>query len=528
MLNFCRSVTIDEQSPHISFTILILVYTLLLSGCQSLNTDASPEAPQGNADLSAIYPQLEGLAIDDFPLPKKTPYDGADNTDLQNMYARGCYEGIMEYVSSLDTGKKTKQPLDPAAAKQHTSAEIEAYIKGRDAGWAAAKKKVEAIMTEKSRSSPVLSKTKSGEIATSHTVPSQKKPICINIRQFSNVDEDSGGYGMEFSSDNKDICFWWHPFWSEEAKEAQMRVIALDDQSIKATGAVARAIWETDLLKNFPRLPLKVWRHDRSAGGAFWMFDKETGCGIRCETRPFRHYSEGFDEKLRMEFWRSRPSKERVWNVEIPRSGIGIEMVEFVGGRVLICGRNDRAIQVDTTNGQVVESFSYFPDETKDEIRAFGEKHGLDYSTARSIFRFSGGRTTFDPRRRWIFCGCSHDKRIRVVTLDQPHKIVHEINAGDMPVNRSRGYWHVGDLDCAGSDYLIVAYFLSGTLFGAGRLEIIDLRSWEVVWSTESDISEVCLSPDGKMMAFVRDFKTLEVRAFLPTEGKNGNNRQMK
>ncbi|MHC4399730.1 MAG: hypothetical protein ACYTG0_08625 [Planctomycetota bacterium] len=70
---------------------------------------------------------------------------------------------------------------------------------------------------------------------------------------------------------------------------------------------------------------------------------------------------------------------------------------------------------------------------------------------------------------------------------------------------------------------MIVEYCFAGrsTWRELEPTEILETESWKKVWSENSlNIGSVCLSPDGKKMAFVRD-GVLEIGPFVETAGEH-------
>ena len=207
--------------------------------------------------------------------------------------------------------------------------------------------------------------------------------------------------------------------------------------------------------------------------------------------------------KWSLELWQLKPEKKLQWQREfIPDTSIDMRVNFFDkedGEYILISVHGENAYVFSKNNGKLVETL---------ELGAL-----LPLQPGRS-FSWVDERI-FDPARRLIAYTSSANDYICVVSLDNPRQTVWKDNLNKFCT--PFGAWFAQRLEFAGGKYLIVEYVYESNLPWLIRLptRIYNVDTWKEVWSENSiDIRNVCLSPDGKTMAFLRDRKYLEIRAF--------------
>jgi hypothetical protein len=118
-----------------------------------------------------------------------------------------------------------------------------------------------------------------------------------------------------------------------------------------------------------------------------------------------------------------------------------------------------------------------------------------------------------------LACGAFYDKRVRILDIAQPVKVVFEANTDVNPAQPPGGTWEVRRVEFAGDGrYLIVRYDFGGRLtkVSIDCTEVFEVRSWRSVWKEEdSSIGSVTLSPDCRLLAFVRN-NAIDIIPFQP------------
>jgi len=344
----------------------------------------------------------------------------------------------------------------------------------------------------------------------------KEKSVLVDLRRVA-IDDDFGeiSHGLEFSADSKQLCFWWVPRGGTSGN-ATMVLMDMKGKVVRDPASVEKALWDENLAAEFSETSWDIWGVDLAGWNRCWAFDGRSNHAIRLVQTADRKFMEA-------ELWRTKPYKERIWNVKHPSERV-IHEVQFLKmdmTDVILGGYSgSRVLILDRVDGHVVESFRSFQRETHDEMEAYRKKYGLTFvSDGEPMLRFSPKSMALEPTKKLIAYGASYGRQIRIVSLDPPRQMIREINPDESPFAAGRRIWSVQNLRFCGGNFLVARYVLEGSTraTSGAPTEILDTRTWRVVWREKStDIGDVCLSPDGKRIAFLRKQAILEIGPFVP------------
>jgi WD40 repeat protein len=227
-----------------------------------------------------------------------------------------------------------------------------------------------------------------------------------------------------------------------------------------------------------------------------------------------------------VECW-SLPQEPRgspVWTTKIEEA-IGFRPIATVGGdegEVLCSNHAGReAVILSMRTGDAIRSFRLGHIENEQEAAKRNRRFGLRYDKGDPALYFSSHHFSYEEKTHLLACGASSDKRVRVLDISPPVKVVFEANTDVNPARPRGGLWHVSRVEFAsGGKYLIAGYDFGGRLtrVSIDSTEIFDTRTWKCIWNEEdSKIGSVTLSLDGRLLAYVRD-NGIEIIPFEPKE----------
>jgi hypothetical protein len=354
---------------------------------------------------------------------------------------------------------------------------------------------------------------------------------------------------VEFSTDSTMVCAFWettHQHGSTTVGPPLKIVFDIHGEIVPGTVSAKGGLTEA-YIRRFPRSVARVsgMVHDPLAdslklstpypdflqGAGGWGFNNDFSLGIRqvkprsaWNGRPNQdlHEDSGF-ALWTLELWRLLPKKEQVWNVELPEPTAAIEDVLFFrrDGKNLmaLATHPGEGYILSLDDGRVVSRIRY---NSFDSERP--PKNAISDDSAGP---FKASQFSFDPSRDWLACGTSEGRGVRVFSLHSSAKLIFETNVYDNPHLPKGGKWSVEHVEfAAGGQYLVVERHFGGRGTGirVNATEVFETKTWRKVWWKNSEyISSVCVSPDGKKMAFVRsnfmhNRSFLEIGSFVETE----------
>lgn len=214
----------------------------------------------------------------------------------------------------------------------------------------------------------------------------------------------------------------------------------------------------------------------------------------------------------KVELLRLKPKAETLWRVDLPRCHFGIAdagFFETAGEHFIVVAHvGHKAWILRQRDGGTVGECEYGRRETEAELVAYRNRHGLgDVDIGDPSLQFSARCVSFDPTRRIVACGASYGRRIRIISVDPPGRILKELHSDDRPVDGA-GVWGVQRVDVVGGRFLIAEHFRGGGAWSREKRthEVYDLDTWERLWQSQ-DIHMRCVtvSNDGGIMAYIRN-----------------------
>ena len=211
-----------------------------------------------------------------------------------------------------------------------------------------------------------------------------------------------------------------------------------------------------------------------------------------------------------------------LWSKDIPTFQDAKKLILIPGATqtiALVLFGGMKGVLLDAGTGNFVTEFSYGPVESRDEVKSRKERFRLDLPEDDPALRFSGTSFAVEPRNRLLAVGCMNDRRVRVLTLDPPYRLLLELHSDEHPRRPEGGSWRVDRVDFAANGrFLIVeSYFAGrGTRKVLRPTEIYETEGWKKVWETnDATIQAVTLSPDGTKIAYIQK-DTLKIALFKP------------
>lgn len=322
-----------------------------------------------------------------------------------------------------------------------------------------------------------------------------------------------------FAKDGKEVCVWWGLGDIHRLKFLVFDLAGKNLGSSRDTNALK-------LLTGFPTIAWK-WIH--------YDFLHPPGRGVTAETFS-TDLSEGFrvslanklpesgDRPYVAEMWRLSEPKRQLWSRELPEGeqqtyhpeAIGI-LHDWRSEPLLIALNTVVCAELDPQTGSTKRTFAFGPIESSEEAGKRAKKFGGSEDD-QDLAGFSAGSFDYDPKHGWIACGCSHDRRIRVIDSSAPQRVVFEAHNNDNPFRPRGGNWFVYPVEFFVDGKYLVASTDFSRRFGPYKyeIEVYETTSWRMVWKTEDNrIQSFALSPDGQNMAYVRA-ATLVIARFEP------------
>jgi len=311
---------------------------------------------------------------------------------------------------------------------------------------------------------------------------------------------------LEFSPDGKRVCAGWFPDPPlGDLNKMPWKTAVFDAAGPRIPSATNAGGYLGDgYLADFPGFALRQrfpgFNKDTADSRCpVWGFSGDHAIGLRILASRRNTLAPGTAE-----LWRMDGSTSPVWKVRLPGLAPIRGLVRFYesGGKNLIlvaCGPQE-AFVLSQDDGSLVDRIVYDPSASGD---------------------FAPFEFAFDPGRKLLAFGDSSSRRVRVVSMLQPHAAaldLHRRELSHVPIVGG-GWATTGVSFQAGSRYLVVGYSFSGrmTTDGPEPTEFIDTRTWKVVLTLSDPESSSAvqpqLSPDGRLLAVSRD-GSIEIGAF--------------
>ena len=357
-----------------------------------------------------------------------------------------------------------------------------------------------------------------------------KPPVRVDLKTY--LGEAPVSTSLEFSADGRLVCVWWLSNRTVgDYKKLPGRTAVFDvngklvEEATDASGQLQR-----EFIHMFPDLS---WRRrfaefvqdTNDWRVSAWGFAPDGSLGARF-LKPA--HNDNYYTPGKAQLWRFAPTNSSLWSVELPK-----QVDSWSGGRIWLCDIDGkasvmlaffgiRACVLSETDGALVDAFTYGKPDTEAEAEARARGFGLIGEADDVSHFFTAGEVAVDTSRNLIACGDAFSRRVRVLAIGRPHKVVFEANAEDNPERPRGGNWSVTSLQFgADGQYLVVGYRFGGRFTEKTYypIEVYETRSWRLVWRVNGEDARSyrppSISPDGKAIALVRA-TMLEIGAFAP------------
>ncbi|MEW6742136.1 MAG: hypothetical protein AB1486_05200 [Planctomycetota bacterium] len=350
---------------------------------------------------------------------------------------------------------------------------------------------------------------------------------------------------LEFSADGTLLAA--RTWQAGDAGESPLGTLVFNDHGVLVPGAVDdEGQFTSDYELIFPFLrpsdsgPGLLWYHTNRlrkfaphrelfSEAAAWAFSAAFDLVVRVanprndEGKPEDPYDSSAS-LWTVELWELDPEPAKVWGVDLQGMSQTLDEAAFFeheGRKLLFLGLiGQHGFLLNLTDGSLVDKVSYGTTHAKAvEEWMKRAKAGEKVGKLEDLPSFFATSLSCDSERRWFACGDFESRRVRIVSLDPPYETVHEWNTGDDAHQPPGGGWRVERVRFAGQGrYLIVEYHFGGggTSLSMRPTDIFETTSWSRVWhENTAEIDSVCLSQDGRRLAFVRN-QTVEMGPFKP------------
>ena len=325
---------------------------------------------------------------------------------------------------------------------------------------------------------------------------------------------------LMYSQNGQTICAWSESSRVTKAEGRYTRVppeFKMFDLTGKELGSHTNQDYSL-LLTNFPSLAWRLRLEPFRTNAESWFFSPEHSVGIRV----FK-LSTLWD--LRIECWMSpqTSSNSLLWVRQMQRE-FGCKPIAMTesseAGVLFVTGAGQELMVLSKETGQTLRRFTVGHIETDKEAGRRKRKFGMPFDNGDPALYFSSHVFSYDEKDHLLACGAFYDKRVRVLDITPPVKVVFEANTDANPAQPPGGSWVVRRVEFAADGrYLVVRYDFGGKLtkVSIDSTEIFDVRSWKSVWKENNpSIGSVALSPNGRLLAFVQD-NSIHVIPFRPT-----------
>lgn len=300
-----------------------------------------------------------------------------------------------------------------------------------------------------------------------------------------------------FDSSGQFLCVTAHTWATNADFTQELHYVILDSNGVVQTSSESKP--NTNLLARFPNLALKLFHRDMISTDDYtnmfldpgrWIVAPDSSWCVRVRQMP--------DLSDLVEKFRLKPSVEKQWIwVRKEKYGPPSCRMDYVKLRerevVAIRCSFSETVLLDAGTGTNIDLIPYGP--------------------GRGIVSNSALATCIIPEKEWLVCGERDSKRIRVISLEPPHRIAREV--GDRGVN-GFGIWRTYRLESAADGRLLlkVSHWGSRLVGGNSETYIYDTDTWKVLWRhVDRNGETTTLSPDGKRLA-IQTGQSLEILPF--------------
>jgi hypothetical protein len=295
----------------------------------------------------------------------------------------------------------------------------------------------------------VLHASLSGEVAGGPQVEAgESQPrVEVGLTQYG-LSWEKNNPRLLFSRDAKGVCLWWRFGYPDSDDEAYPAKFLIFDLAGRRLGAWSDTNF-LQALRPFPGLAWRWTRRDFNAPStnryvSRTAFSDDLSIGVRI-TVPKLDYLDMDKPPADLyvaEMWRLSGAVQNLWSVEVPAGQVVMVNVhEFIGTQfdadnvpllphnwasqpLLVNLDDETCAELDPGSGKIVRTFTYGPVEKGGKAKVPAER--LGGSEGGSHRQFSAYACVYEPTHRWIACGSSKDRRMRVIEISASEKVLFE------------------------------------------------------------------------------------------------------
>jgi len=247
--------------------------------------------------------------------------------------------------------------------------------------------------------------------------------------------------------------------------------------------------------EKFPYIFYRQKNESFLKGSKSWRFSQDGKYGVSSK----RSYQKNIEQYTEVEFWDLE--KNRIlWRKDYKFSRILLlDFLKYKNNSCILLAGPENTILVLMDNGDIINDISY--------------NNPSDYSTfSPSLFNigFYASGVSYNSTKQWIACGDFNSRRVRIFSIKDTIKLVSELNSNDDPSLPWGGVWWVDNIEFnENGKYMVIEYSFSGrgTSVICEPTEVYNVDIWKICWEENKlNVREVTISPDGKKIAYLRDY----------------------
>ncbi len=353
--------------------------------------------------------------------------------------------------------------------------------------------------------------------AHSATVTNRKASDRVDLHHYFDPSKDETW--LTFAESGRSVCVWWWPHTRPgdfNKEPGEFLVFDVRGQQLANSREVAN---RASVLADFP---IVAWRE---TCGRF--LEDSVGWAFRSDLSREMRIRQAGPGRFATEMWKLPPQTEPLWSTSLPSDALDPRPVGLLfssdSKRLIIATTPQTGVLMDQETGKIERSFSFGRIESDADAVRRRKRFRLKVSDADPSLKFASLCMACDPQRELLACGGFFDKRVRVIRIGSPGRVLFEANTDVNPALPKGGTWMVQRVEfLSGGKYLLTEYHFGGrgTDLVLEPTEIFDTATWKIVWEeSDVDIRKVTLSPDGKLIALFRG-STLEIHRFEPVSNE--------
>jgi hypothetical protein len=332
--------------------------------------------------------------------------------------------------------------------------------------------------------------------------PIESKPVTVNLSELPGLRHPWKRIEFEgpptFDQSGKFLCVTAHTWATNADFTQELHYVILNAEGAVQTSSESTP--DTNLLAKFPDLAFKLFYRGLISRDDYTNTFLDPGRWVVAPDLSWcTRVRQMADKSDLVEKFALKPTVEKQWawtcKGEYGPPSCRMSYVVLPSKGVIAISRSSmETVLLDVATGTNVDVIPYGP--------GWGIVSNLALATC------------IIPQKGWLVCDEQESKRIRVISLSPPHRILKEV--GEKGVN-GLGVWSTPRLDPAAEGQLLLKVSDWGSRLVGGKTEaaIYDIGTWKMLWHhTDRKGEEIALSPDGRRLAILKE-QTLEIQSFL-------------